>query len=115
MAMLPCDRGPHSHRERNVNTYFRLGSGSDFAHATRRYCPAHWGDIHQHLAQYEVVVEDGAESIWGRDGACVTCGKPINDGAIQLFVTSYPSKNERKDYWLSFHGGHAPGEPDSPY
>ena len=34
---------------------------------------------------------------------CPTCQKPVDQGGVRAFVTAYPAKNDRKDYWLNVH------------
>jgi len=103
MAYFPCDRGPHFNPGRNVNLYLGLvGNGPD-RRLTGRLCELHWREVESHLAEYEVVPDDIAGSISLAPIPCATCKQPVHQGGARAFLTSYPAKNDRKDYWLNVH------------
>lgn len=84
--------------------YIRIGHGDDFNRYRLRFCRRHAAAVYEDLSQFEVSPEDGTLS--GGDDAmaqCLSCSKPVDEGAWYAFVTSYPSKNERKDHWSRLH------------
>jgi len=103
MAIFPCDIGRHKHNGKNVNCYVGIISNEAPERWSTRLCDFHWGEIEPHLAKYEVLVDnltlgDRFPTDW-----CASCGHPIDEGGRQLFITSYPPKQDRKDYWLHIH------------
>jgi hypothetical protein len=34
---------------------------------------------------------------------CLTCSQPLTEVGWQLFITAYPTQDERKDYWARIH------------
>lgn len=103
MAMLPCGRGPHFNPFRNANYYVAIGSGGDFARWLLRLCPAHAAAVNEDLAQHEVTPDNLALSAGGPATNCLSCGQPMQEIGTQLFVTAYPAKDQRKDYWAHIH------------
>lgn len=103
MAFFPCDVGPHKNPGRNMNMYIGLLSDRDPLRYGLRLCQGHWGEIEPHLAEYEVLIDNATNTAWGTTSWCATCGEPIEESGGQVFVTCYPSKNDRKDYWLQVH------------
>lgn len=103
MALLPCDFGPHRNLGRNITVYFGAGSGGFMERHSWRLCSRHWDEIHVGLAQYEVDPESGAISTSTTQALCLTCSEPVNELGRQIFVTSYPAQNDRKDYWSKIH------------
>lgn len=103
MALLPCSRGPHRNLLRNSNYYVAFGSGADLGRWLLRLCPTHAAVVNDNLAEYEVLPDDLTVGADGPAADCLTCGEPITEAGAQLFVTAYPAKNERKDYWASVH------------
>lgn len=84
--------------------YVRIGHGQDFTRYRLRFCRGHSGAVQEDLAEFEVNPENGTLS--GGDDAmakCFACGKPVDETGWYLFVTCYPTKNERKDYWSRLH------------
>ena len=104
MAFFPCDRGHANPRGRNHTIYSAYGSGgSDFSRFRLRLCGAHAADVYEHLAQFEVDPESGTLRGAGADLTCLACLEPISEVGWQVFVTCYPTNNERKDYWSQLH------------
>lgn len=103
MAMLPCDRGPHFNPFRNSSYYVALGSGGNFTRWLLRLCPVHAAVVNEDLAEYEIIPEKIALGITDTNTDCFACGEPIDEARTQLFVTGYPAKDERKDYWACVH------------
>ena len=104
MAFYPCDFGPHYNPRKNFLTYVAIGSGTEMTRWRLRFCAAHVGAVQQHLAEFEVDPSNG--TIAGGDASmshCLSCGQPIDETRRQLFVTSYPPDQERKDYWAQMH------------
>lgn len=103
MAYLPCHIGPHTHRARNVNLYMGIARASQMERRSGRVCPPHWREIEGSLAQFEIHPDSGTLSDPGSEGLCFSCLQPVGESGYQVFVTAYPSKDERKDYWASVH------------
>lgn len=103
MALLPCDFGPHRNIGRNTTLYAGLGSGGFMERHSWRLCARHWNEIHVGLTQFEVDPESGALSSGAEARLCLACLEPVNELGRQLFVTSYPAKDQRKDYWAHIH------------
>jgi hypothetical protein len=105
MAMLPCITGPHKHRDRNVNVYCGDISAGVSTRSSGRFCLAHWNEIERRLHQFELDPTSGALSDPSVEWFCISCAKPVDESGRQLFVTSYPTKDDRKDYWARIHAG----------
>jgi len=104
MAFFPCDFGPHPNRKgRNQNLYVGVVSGEDATRWSLRLCQIHFADVQEHLAQFEVVWTDDAAGFFGAVHSCLACLQPAGEVDWQLFVSSYPANNERKDYWAKLH------------
>lgn len=103
MALLPCDFGPHRNLGRNVSVYLGIGSGGFMERHSWRLCSKHWLEIEIGLAQYKVNAESGAVSAPTSERLCLTDGKPVQELGRQVFVTSYPTQNNREDYWANIH------------
>jgi len=103
MAYLPCSMGKHRHPGRNTNLYVGVLSHGDPLRGSGRLCPVHWREVQNSLSQFEVDTESGTLSDPSFEGLCLTCLKPVHEGGSQVFLTSYPAKNERKDYWARLH------------
>ncbi|HEX6827174.1 MAG TPA: hypothetical protein VF077_12725 [Nitrospiraceae bacterium] len=84
--------------------YVRVGHGDDFDRYRLRFCRMHARVVYEDLSEFEVSPEDGTLS--GGDDAMTNCladGKPVDESGLYVFVTSYPTKNERKDHWSRLH------------
>jgi hypothetical protein len=103
MAVLPCKVGMHPHPYRNVNCYVGHFVGPTAQRYSGRYCPGHWDEIQSGLAQFEVDPERLTLSDSTSQGLCLTCLEPVDEFGGQVFITSYPAKNQRKDYWARVH------------
>jgi hypothetical protein len=103
MAMLPCIKGPHKHPGRNVNVYCGDISQGVSTRSSGRFCLPHWNEIQRRLDQFEVDPDSGALSDPSVEGLCISCAKPVDESGRQLFITSYPAKDDRKDYWSRIH------------
>jgi hypothetical protein len=68
-----------------------------------RLCSVHWGVAEPHLKEHEVLEDVSLTSYDETPHACPTCGELVEGRGAQLFVTAYPTKEERKDYWLQVH------------
>jgi hypothetical protein len=104
MARFPCSVGDHFNRLRNCHAYVAWGSGADFTRTRLRLCPFHFSLFQENLAQFECPpVDDAIPADWVPNSNCVTCFQPVGEIGWQVFVTSYPPNNERKDYWGKLH------------
>jgi hypothetical protein len=106
MAFFPCDFGPHSHNGRNSLFYVGQLDGQESHRWRLRLCLGHCVDVQQHLAKFKVLPEErtisGADT---RPADCLSCGQPLVERGLQLYVTAYPANDEREDYWASIHAG----------
>lgn len=103
MAFLPCMQGPHRTPTRNVNVYVGVLGPETADRTSFRLCLDHWNSIEHDLAEFEVDPVDLTGSPGGYSSKCVTCLQPADEVRRQVFVTAYPAKNERKDYWGKLH------------
>lgn len=103
MAFYPCDFDGHFNPKKNYLFYWALGSGLNFTRWRQRLCLAHAGEIQEDLSEYKVGPLDAALSSGGMLANCFSCGNPIAEGGRQLFLTCYPSNDEREDYWARIH------------
>jgi len=103
MAYLPCFIGPHTHRGRNTNVYLGIARGMDIERRSGRVCTTHWGEIERSLAQFELDPDRGTLSDPAAEWLCFACLEPVDEIGYQVFVTAYPAKDERKDYWARVH------------
>jgi len=105
MAFFPCDIGPHPNPRRNINLYAGLADEVGVVRKSVRVCERHWGEIEPNLADFEVTAEEGAAGNFLMNTTCPSCRKPLHERGIQVFVTCYPAKDHRKDYWFQIHVG----------
>lgn len=107
MSYFPsCDVGPHAWLKRKHLVYVGLGQGGDFARYRLRFCPEHLAILQEDLAEYEIMA---LETAVGRTNGsvvnCVSCREPVRERGRQLFVTCYPTQDQRVDYWSPIHSG----------
>ena len=84
--------------------YVGLQHGSDVSRYRLRFCRIHAASIHEDLAQFEVDADDG--TLRGGDlvsSQCFSCGQPVDELGWYVFMTGYPTKDQRKDYWSRLH------------
>lgn len=103
MAFFPCDAGHHVNRGRNVSVYLGELHEHGSTRTKWRLCLTHWHEVEAGLAQFEVDPESITLSGPELDSLCLVCLKPADEITRQLFFTSYPSQDERKDYWARVH------------
>lgn len=104
MAFRRCQVDGHPIMGRSNLVYFGLVGAEDETRWRLRFCSVHARAVHQDLSQYEVSPDDGTLS--GGDlvmTQCLSCGQPVDELGWRCFLTTYPTKNERKDYWASLH------------
>lgn len=104
MSFYPCVAGPHYNPGKGLLWYFAIGSGDDFARKRLRYCSAHASQLHDRLSKFEVRPENMTVSGFDAPIECFVCGEPVGERRCELFITSYPTKDERVDYWARVHG-----------
>jgi hypothetical protein len=104
MAARRCQWEGHALLSSSHLFYIRIGQGELFERYRLRFCGAHARSVYEDLTQFEVNAEDGTLS--GGDlvsSQCLSCGKPVDETGSYVFITSYPTKNERKDHWSRIH------------
>jgi len=103
MAIYPCEVGPHAHRTRNILVYAGFLTPDGDMRSRARVCQLHWRTVEPHLVQFEVTDELPTAGNQVSIAPCATCGEPVAERGTQLFITAYPTQNDRKDYWLQVH------------
>lgn len=103
MALRPCDDGAHRHPLRNSYYYLALVGPADESRRRLRLCPSHSLQIQNDLSEYEVDPVNGALRIPDNEARCFSCHQPALQGCWNVFVTGYPAKDEREDYWTRVH------------
>lgn len=108
MAYVPvCDYDGHFWPKKKHLFYVAISRGGDFLRYRRRFCEFHVADVEEYLAEYELVWPLPADRVADRAMAkCLSCCEPVEQGGRQVFITGYPSQNERKDYWGNLHESH---------
>lgn len=104
MAPRQCQAEGHVNLGRSILTYVRLSLGEVQNRYRLRFCPRHNAAVQEDLSQFKVDPDSGALS--GGDALmtqCFSCRQPIGESDWYLYVTSYPTKNEREDYWSRLH------------
>lgn len=103
MAIFPCAFGLHRYVGPQRSAYFSLAHDQDANSWKLRLCPQHVASIQDDLSHFEFDPVDEAASAAGPSVNCVTCLQPVDESGWQFFATSYPSNNQRKDYWGKLH------------
>jgi hypothetical protein len=104
MARFPCDDGPHFHRGPNRYVYVAWGTGNDFKRGRLRLCDLHLPLVQEDLVEFKAPPFDLAGGgDWTFNPNCVSCFKPVDGLGWQVFVTSYPTNDQREDYWGRLH------------
>jgi hypothetical protein len=103
MAFFPCARGHANPRSKNYHWYCSYGSGIELSRITLRLCEIHSLDVQEYLAKLELMPIDPTAGVAGDDTRCIACRKPTGQGDWQVFITGYPPKQEREDYWSKLH------------
>jgi hypothetical protein len=104
MAARRCQWEGHALLSGSNLFYIRIGQGEIFDRYRLRFCRAHARAVYEDLAQFKVNPDDGTLS--GGDtfmAQCLSCGKPVDETGSYVFITSYPTKNEREDHWSRLH------------
>lgn len=106
MPIPYCSYDGHFWPRKKHLFYIGVGRGGDVQRWRLRFCPSHVLDVQEYLSQFEVTSEYATL----RDGGsqfrnCLPCGKPADQLSAQLFITGYPTQDERKDYWANVHIG----------
>lgn len=108
MTYVPvCDWDGHFWPKKKHLFYIAVGNGAEFSRYRRRFCSLHSAAVEEDLAEHELVVtEPTAGSPNGNMANCFSCAEPVREGGRQVFITGYPSNDERKDYWGKLHDSH---------
>ena len=109
MYFPTCDFGPHAWLKKKHLVYVGLAVLGDVARYRLRFCPEHLAVLEEDLAEHDVEALNATVSTGDRRVVnCLSCGEPIDETGVQFFVTCYPTKDERKDYWFRVHAEHQP-------
>src|SRR5262245_57292560 len=104
MALYPCDFEHHWYPGPQRAFYVAYGKAQDFRRWKLRLCGVHAADIHEYLAEFELgTVENTARRPGAYVTYCLACREPVGEVGWQVYVTGYPAKDERKDYWAGIH------------
>lgn len=108
MAYVPlCDYDGHFWPKKKHLFYIAVGSGGDFSRYRRRFCSHHCAVVEEDLAEHKLPPLDAALSAAnGSMANCFACGEPVKEGGVQVFITGYPTQDQREDYWGKLHDGH---------
>lgn len=99
-----CDVGPHAYLKKKFLVYSAFGRGQGLERHRLRFCAEHMLILQEDLSEFEVTAIQDALSRGDRFVTkCLSCGEPVHEGGRQLFVTCYPTQDERKDYWSRIH------------
>lgn len=95
-----CDFGPHAWLKKKHLVYVGLANGGETERWRLRFCAEHLAVLEEDLAEFEVTALESAI----RDGdpfvvKCLAGGEPINHRSRQVYVTCYPTQDQREDYW----------------
>jgi hypothetical protein len=80
--------------------------GGDSVRRKLRLCPGHFDTYTEMLGEYAQPAQDSF--VESRVITCFVCHAPVDYAEVQLFVTVYPLKAERQDYWAPIHGDCGP-------
>lgn len=103
MALFPCDRHGSRQYGPNFGTYVAIGSGFDLERYYLRLCTVHARELQSRLDKFKLDPDGYTVSNNRRAPACPTCGNVVDEIGRQLFVTHYPTKHDREDYWSQLH------------
>lgn len=103
MARLPCSFGPHFTPLRNRLVYIHVWGNGTQHDSRARLCPVHFPLVDQDLAKFEWDEAQLAGGDFTPPDVCLACLQPVDQTGLYLSVTSYPSNNERKDYYARIH------------
>lgn len=108
MTYVPlCDFDGHFWPKKKHLFYIAVGENGQFSRYRRRFCAHHVATVQEDLAQNELLItEPAAGAVNPSMANCLSCRQPVREGGTQVFITGYPTENERKDYWGKLHDGH---------
>ena len=103
MALFPCSTCGKRFAGRAHYVYPALVSGNDSIRNKHRLCPPCYGLLTEYLDPYQVIGTEVEEDLAKLLGLCPSCDQSLDEGASRVFVTTYPAKDDRHDYWLAIH------------
>lgn len=108
MTYVPiCDFDGHFWPKKKHLFYVAIGTGGDYSRYRRRFCSYHAAAVDEDLAEHELTITQDTTGTGNVAMAnCLSCGEPVGEGGRQVFITGYPTQDERKDYWGKLHDGH---------
>ena len=107
MFLPICNFDGHVWPRKKCLFYVSWGQGGDYTRYRLRFCPAHAADIDQDLSEFEISALVGAAGgSHMRLANCFACRQPLSEIGRQVFITGYPTQDERKDYWGGLHDDH---------
>lgn len=101
MAVLPCSVGHHRYPGKANTIYVAVGARDDFQRYKARLCDPHAQLLLEGVANAEIT-DDLGEDRWNElQRQCRTCGRPLEPGRRQVFLTVYAFDQDRRDYWFA--------------
>ena len=106
MSRFPCEYQPHGYPGACAYFYPAVMSGSMTIRERFRVCPQHaaalWSGIER------ASVWDELSQCWNYldTETCAVCSKPVNGDAAAFFLTAYPVKDQRRDFYARVHDFH---------
>ena len=99
MALMPCDTGQHRYAGPSRAAYPALVHGADSERRHLRLCQAHFlAYLDSVSPRLEQLAQEGQQSLTIDPVVCLVCGRSPQ-GTVQVFLTAYPYKDVREDYW----------------
>lgn len=104
MYLPVCSFDGHLWPRKKHLFYVAVGRNGDFLRHRLRFCPTHAAVVEEHLSEFEVRTENVAagSANWSMV-KCLADGEPVDQIGVQVYITGYPTQDERKDYWACLH------------
>lgn len=103
MALFPCDANGHRYSGPQRTMYPAIVDGQETSRRKLRLCGKHFElFLHTLEATYNNAQLELEQEV---SPACVSCGKDVDGGSWQSFVTSYDVSDYRRDWWGLVHSG----------
>jgi len=103
MAMFPCSDTLHRYPGPQRTMYAAVADGIVTSRVKLRLCPTHYDRRLERLERHAIPAQISLED--ERELVCFSCGRKVEDGSAQLFVTCYPGGDARHDWWAPLHDG----------
>jgi len=99
MAQSPCDADQRRYQGPARSVYAAIVDGVDAKRRRFRFCLAHLEEYMNRVGPHLVDAQLDLGAAPGHTRPpCPACGQ-VPDDAIQIFLTVYPDRDVRDDYW----------------